>query len=133
MTKRRIAEPVMSVSGAVLALRGELTAGIRSLGSFDMGDRHVDICAGSDAIWATIRRQGKGDVALRLAHCPGGPENARKTRPLAGERLRVVTDGATGRYGNSLRESPLDLGVLRATAELPPAADLLIPFHPRDL
>ena len=106
---------------------------MRMLGAFAMGERQIEVLAGTDAIWAIVRRPGRGGLALRLAHCPGGPTKCRKVRALSGEKMRLHIEGSIGRYSIVLRGSILDLGVLRATVELTPAADLLVPFHPRDL
>ena len=130
MKSNRDTKAAGPVSAAVLALRGELANGLRPVGSFAMGEREVDVCAGKDAIWAIVRRAGKGGLALRLAHCPGGPRKVRKARAGTGEQMRLRVDGSIGSYSIVLRASTLDLGMLRATVELVPAADLLVPFHP---
>ena len=121
------------VSAALLALCDELKVGMRTLGKFELGDRHVEICIGNDAVWAIVRRERRGGVALRLAHCPGGPRNVRKLRHSADEQMRIRVEGPIGRYVATLRANALDLGVIRATVELTPGANLLVPFHPRDL
>jgi hypothetical protein len=121
------------VSVTVLALRDELAKGMRPIGTFAIGERKVEVGAGADAIWAIIRRLDKGGLAVRLAHCPGGTKKVRKVRAGAGEAMRLRVEGAIGSYTIVLRASTLELGMLRATVELVPAADLLVAFHPRDV
>lgn len=120
------------VSAAVLALRSELTERTRPVARFDIGDRTVDVVLGQDAIWAIVRRPGKGGVALRIAHCPGGGK-VRKRRRRSGEQLRIDLESPVGRHEIVLRCDTLELGLLRATVQLTPVAPLLVPFHPRDV
>ena len=132
MTGQAFETDTIAVSGAVLALRSELSAGMRSVASFEIGERTVDVATGSDAIWAIVRRRGKGGLALRLAHCPGGVKVSKRRR-RSGEQLRLDVHSAIGRHEVVLRSDTLELGVLRATVQLTPAASLLVPFHPRDV
>ena len=118
---------------SVLALRAELKAGMKPVARFQIGEREVSVASGQDAVWAIIRREGKGGVALRVAHCPGGCTSIRKRRRQADEMLRIEVDSAIGTQEVVLRANTHELPVLRATITLTPAAPLLIPFLPRDL
>ncbi|MES2442474.1 MAG: hypothetical protein V4574_06555 [Pseudomonadota bacterium] len=118
---------------AVLALRAELRGGMREVAAFEMGARSVSVCAGRDALWAIVRREGRGGLALRIAHCPGGCTAVRRLRRGAGEALRLEVESAIGVQQVVLRTSLAELPVLRATLTLTPAAALLVPFLPRDL
>lgn len=130
---RRRSDNRLAVSGAVLALRGELVAGMQPIARFDLGIRTIDVALGSDAVWAIIRRPDLGGLALRLAHCPGCRAAVRKRRKRSGEQLRIEVSSAIGVHEIVLRVDTLELGVLRATVRLTPTAPLLVPFHPRDV
>ncbi len=133
MVQKKQHHTPVPVSGTVLALRQELASGMRSLARFELGIRSVDVVAGTDAIWAIIRRPGCGGLALRLAYCPGGAAAIRKRRVRAGEHVRIDVRSAIGLHEIVLRADTLDLAVLRATIQLTPSAPLLVPFHPRDV
>jgi hypothetical protein len=120
------------VGASVLALRAEL-GGMRPVAAFALGERDIKVVAGRDAVWAVIRRTGKGGLALRIAHCPGGVVSVRRKRKQAGEALRLEVASAIGLQQVVLRTDASELPVLRATIVLTPAADLLVPFLPRDL
>jgi len=122
----------LPVGPSVLSLRAQL-ADMRPLAAFTLADRKIDVVAGTDAVWAVIRRPGKGGLALRIAHCPGGVTSARKKRKQPGEALRLEIVSAIGVQEVALRTNALELPVLRATIVLTPAAPLLVPFLPRDL
>lgn len=130
---RRQSDTELAVSGAVLALREELAAGMRPIALFDIGIRRVTVALGSDAVWAIIRRPDLGGLALRLTHCPGGSAKVRKRRKRPGEQLRIEVSSAIGLHEIVLHIDTLGLGLLRATVTLTPNAPLLVPFHPRDV
>ncbi len=120
------------VGPSVLSLRAQLSD-MRPVADFVLGEREIGVAAGTDAVWAIIRRPGKGGLALRIAHCPGGVASVRRLRKRAGEALRLEVASAIGVQEVALRASALELPVLRATIVLTPAAPLLVPFLPRDL
>jgi len=123
----------IAASAATVGLRAELAKGMRQIAAFDLGIRHVEVCAGHDSIWAIVRRRGKGGVALRIAHCWGGCTKVTKKRPKAGELLRLDVESAAGTQTVVLRSDDLALPLLRTTTTLTPRVPLLIPFYPRDL
>ena len=125
--------PTQAASAATVVLRAELAAGMRKIAAFELGTRHVEVCAGNDSIWAIVRRPGKGGVALRLAHCWSGCTKVAKKRPKAGELLRVNVESASGAQTVVVRSDDLALPLLRVTTTLTPRFPLLIPFYPRDL
>jgi len=121
------------VSATVMALRGELRAGMREIASFEMGSRTASVREGHDAIWAIVRRERRGGLALRVAHCPGGCLGVRRVKREAEEALRLEVTSAIGTQTVVLATDDRELAVLRATITLTPATDLLVPFLPRDL
>ena len=122
------------VSAGVLALRAELVAGtMREIAAFALAERDVRILEGHDSLWAIVRRPGKGGLAIRAAHAPGGCAKVRRRRAEPGEALRLEMDSAIGRQTIVFSTHAPDLAVLRITATLTPVTSLLIPFLPRDL
>jgi len=105
---------------------------MKSVAKLALGEREVSVMSGRDSVWAIITR-GKAGLALRLAYCPGGPVAVRKLRRESGEALSLEVESAIGIQNVVLRTSTHELPVLRATVVLTPAADLLVPFLPRDL
>ncbi|MFC4255838.1 hypothetical protein GRI97_13125 [Altererythrobacter xixiisoli] len=133
-SSRKEARPSLPVSPYVLALRAELATGsMRKLGSFALRDLAVDVAVGQDAVWALVRRAGKGGLALRVAQLPGGATAVRKLPRQEGEVFRLEATCVIGRLDVALRITADEIPVLRATTVLTPSADLLIPFYPRDL
>ena len=104
---------------------------MRVLGKLEVGGRAATVALGRDSLWAII---GSGDarLAVRAAYSPGGL-SARRLRAKAGEALRIGLTSAIGRHVVSFATHELDLPLIRITARLTPAEDLLIPYLPRDL
>ncbi|MBV1690423.1 hypothetical protein KRR38_22740 [Novosphingobium sp. G106] len=126
----------VAASAAVLGLRSELRKGMRRIARLELGERSVEVMAGSDAIWAIIRRGGRpgdGGVALRVAHCWGGCSRLRRSRKPKGALLALTIDSAIGVQEVTLRSDRDALETLRVTNVLTPAEPLLIPFFPRDV
>jgi len=121
------------VSLSALALRAELKRPRKNIGGFALLDREIRVIEGRDAVWAIISRQGKGGLALRAVHAPGGCTRIAKRRPGAGEALRLEIDSAIGRQIVAFSTATPDLALLRVTVTLTPVAPLLIPYLPRDL
>lgn len=122
-----------AATAATYSLRDELARGMRVVARFPLGIRHVEVAAGRDAIWALIRRDGKGGLALRAAHCWGGSFSVARKRPRPGELLRLGVRSAIGGQTIVFRSDEVGLARLRVTATLTPAAPLLIPYLPRDV
>jgi hypothetical protein len=121
------------VSGSVLALRDQLARTQEPIAEFEIGEKTVSVVAGTDSIWAIVRRPGRGGLALRVAHCWGGCTAVRKIARQADDAVRFEVDSAVGSQEVVLRAHSLELGMLRATVTLTPVAPLLVPFLPRDL
>lgn len=116
----------------VLALRELLANRPRKIAAFDIARLSVRVVAGSDSVFAIVRRSGRGGLALRLAYVPG-PFEAEALKPEAGELARLRVRGALGEHRISLSGSADALAHLRATVRFTPSHDLLLPFVPRDL
>jgi hypothetical protein len=129
-----LAASLPGVSAQVLALRAELTQGaMRTVASLPLPGREVEILEGRDALWAVVRRSGKGGLAVRTAHLPGGATSIKRRRGDVGDALRLDIESAIGTQTVTFSSSAPDLAVLRITVSLRPAARLLVPFLPRDL
>lgn len=125
-----------AASAAVLGLRAELRKGMRPIAMLVLGERSVEVMAGTDSVWAIIRRGGRssdGGVALRIAHCWGGCSRLRRSRKPKGALLALTIDSAIGVQAVVLRSDRDALETLRVTNVLTPAEPLLIPFFPRDV
>src|SRR4051812_20694566 len=86
------------VSPYVLLLREELRAGsMEQVATLTLGELDVEIAGGRDALWAIVRRKGRGGLALRAAHAPGGCGTVRMRKPQEGETARLEFDSAIGR------------------------------------
>jgi hypothetical protein len=121
------------VSHYVLALRQALadSAG-RVVAGFTTGGLDVEIRAGTDSVWALIRREGQGGLALRAAYVAGAFE-CTKLRPEPGEAVRFALSSALGQHVVSFLGGGEALEHLRMTVRFTPKAPMLVPFMPRDL
>lgn len=125
---------VEGISPFVLALREELRDGsMKRLGRFDLGDLGVEVCSGRDSVWALIRREGRGGLALRAAYVPGGVVECRKRNPADGAALDLEVESTAGRHRICFTTSGAGLHRLRAQVWFTPTATMRIPFIPRDL
>ena len=124
---------VEGISPYVLALREELRGGsIKQRGRFALGDLDVEVCDGRDSVWAIIRREGKGGLALRAAYVPGGYE-CRKLAPEPDVDFQLEVRSAQGRHVVCFTTSGAGLHRLRIQVRFTPSVALRIPFVPRDL
>lgn len=125
---------VEGISPFVLALREELRGGsMKRQGRFGLGDLEVEVCEGRDSIWAIVRREGKGGLALRTAYVPGGNFKLKKLKPAEGTVLDLEVESALGRHRLCFTTSGADLHRLRAQVIFTPAQPMRIPYVPRDL
>ena len=122
----------VAVSPFVLSLQRLLKTPPKPIASFGVGDLNVDLIAGPDSLWAVIRRAGKGGLALRAAYLAGEFQHEMQ-RPKAGEAARLRLTSALGEHRAVFRIGGGALEHLRLTVDLTPAADMVMPFMPRDL
>jgi len=127
-----IKEDVPGVSPYLLALRQTLEGAKQAVARFDMGDLSVELRAGGDSLWALIRREGSGGLALRAGFF-AGDFTCEQLAPEAGEVLRVRVTSALGEHRVVFRTGGEAFEHLRMTVQFTPAAPLLVPFMPRDL
>jgi hypothetical protein len=123
----------VGVSPYLLTLRQALekSAG-KAIATFTVGELAVEVRAGTDSVWALIRREGKGGLALRAAFLGGGFECTKlKSEPGDAARLRVSS--IMGEHVIVFTAASEALEHLRMTVSFTPAAPMLIPFVPRDL
>ena len=135
MGKAKLLSPAnVGASAQLLALRDELGLGkMPVLQSFPMAGRLAEICEGRDALWAIIRRPGKGGLAVRAAQLPGGATSIKHRRDAIEGLLIFEIESAMGTQTVTFSSSEADLAVLRITVSVRPKTPLLIPFFPRDL
>jgi len=121
------------VSLYVLALRKALQeGGGRRVATIDLGDLSLEIRAGDDSLWAFIRRDGAGGLAVRAAFL-AGPFEWTKDAPKSGETARLTLSSALGEHEVVFRSGGDGLDYVRITVDFTPATKMLIPFMPRDL
>lgn len=133
-TRRTATKSQLPVSPEVLMLREELRAGsMKRVATLDLRDLAIEVAAGSNALWALVRREGRGGIALRIAQAPAGCGEVRKVATRDGEALRIEMASVIGAQTVVLRLHEGELPVLRATTTIVPSQDLLIPFLPRDV
>ena len=123
---------VDGVSPYVLALRDALKGGGRAVARFAMGELSVELMAGADSLWAVIRREGCGGLALRAAFL-AGEFKCSKLAADPGEALRIGISSALGEHIVSFSTGGEALQHLRMTVRLTAAVPILVPFMPRDL
>ncbi len=125
------ADALPGVSAFVLSLHDELLLGMDRLAQAGLGEFSLEICPGRDALWLLVRRPGKGGLALRAAHAPGGCINARAKH--IEETIEVRLESAIGSHLVRIEPYRDEVPILRITSTLTPSAHLLVPFLPRDL
>lgn len=91
----------------------------------------AQVMLGRDALWVIVRREGKGGLAIRAAHCPGGCRSIRSKQKESGWVFHLETLLGAQRVTVTLPDS--DLPLLRVSASLTPLVPVLVPYLPRDL
>jgi hypothetical protein len=122
-----------AASPYLLALRQELKSGSLSpFGTIPLGDLTAELCAGSDSVWAIVRRPGRGGLAVRIAHSPGPRVSCGKVKQSK-QTTTFEVQSTSGTFSVKMKVDGTDLHRLRITVDLEPDGDLLLPFMPRDL
>ena len=117
-----------------LALRKALKdGGSRRVARFRAGGLGVEVRATGDSLWALVRREGEGGLALRLVFVPEGAFDCSLHEARPGEAARLQVQSVFGMHDVVLASGGEGLEYLRVTICLTPATPLLIPFLPRDL
>src|SRR5690606_32946720 len=129
-----IKDQVQGISPFVMGLRDELRRGsMNRRDRFPLGDLDVEVTEGRDAVWAIIRRKGRGGLAVRTAYIPGGNFTLRKQQAAEGVALDLTIESPVGQHRLCLTSSGADLHRLRIQVFFTPAEPMRIPFVPRDL
>lgn len=129
---KTITKPKSPVSPYLLALRETIGDRRDALAAFDMGELAVEVRAAHDSVFAIIRRAGAGGLAVRVAFL-ASPFTCKAVKAQAGEAARLVITSAMGKHRVAFGTSREALERLHITVQLTPAADMLLPFAPRDL
>ena len=120
------------VTPTLLALRDALGPDGKRLDLFEVGDLSIELRAGNDALWAVIRRSGKGGLAMRAATIAGETRTERLAAE-PGETARIKAVSALGEHIVVLQCRTAALTSIRILTSLTPAAPTALPFVPRDL
>lgn len=99
---------------------------------FEVGGLDVEVRAAGNSVWAFIRRDGQGGLALRAAYLVG-EFRCTTSEPEHGEAARLRIRSALGEHIVAFSIGGDALEHLRMTVSLIPATSLLLPFVPRDL
>jgi hypothetical protein len=103
-----------------------------TIAEFSLGELQVEIRAMADSLWALIRREGEGGLALRAAFVGTG-FTCEKRKADHGEKARVVISSALGEHVVRFSSGGDALESLRMTVDFTPEVPMLVPFMPRDL
>jgi hypothetical protein len=121
------------VSPYTLALRQMCQTGSsKALTAFTIGDLTVELRVSTDSVWALVRREGRGGLALRAAFIVGAFE-CMVTKCSADETARLTISSASGEHVVTFRTGGDALDQLRMTVRFTPAVPMILPFIPRDL
>ena len=103
-------------------------------GRFEIGGLRIELRETSDSLWALIRRESGGGLALRAAYLPV-PFDCTVLKPQGegDETARLRLDSVLGRHEVVFSATRDELERLRMTVRFTPAAPLVLPFVPRDL
>lgn len=124
---------VPGASPYVLALRNACQEGVgKPVTQFEVGELSVEIRDASDSIWAFIRREGQGGLALRAAYLAGA-FSCTSQKPGAGEAARIAVHSTLGDHRITFYRGDNGLESLRMTVRFTPVTPILVPFMPRDL
>ncbi|RYD48389.1 MAG: hypothetical protein EOP60_15780, partial [Sphingomonadales bacterium] len=120
------------ISPQVLTLREALADRGKAVTSFVSGGVEIEVSAGTDSLWALIRREGEGGLALRAAYL-GGPLKCMMAKPETGEVARLKLSSAFGEHVVAFSAGGEALEHVRMKVRFTPKAPMLLPFMPRDL
>ena len=133
-TTRKGAKDHPRFSAATLALKAETAAeAMPLLATLPLGKGYaMEAYGGADSLWVFLRRGKRGGIALRAAYMPGpAPEIKYAPNGKAGGEFCLVS--ALGTYRVTVEIPDCKEPILRCTTALTPAADLVLPYWPRDL
>ena len=120
------------VTPTLLALGEALGSNGKRLDLFETGDLSIELRTGSDALWAVIRRAGKGGLAIRAATIAGDARTDRLTAE-PGETARIKAVSALGAHSVILQGRTIALTSIRILTSFTPSAATALAFVPRDL
>lgn len=124
---------VPGVSPYVLTMRQAFRkGGPKPITAFTIGALSIELLVRGDSLWAHIRRENAGGLALRAAHLTSD-FTCEKEDAKEGETARLRVTSVLGEHRIVFRTSGDALEHLRMTVDFTPAAPMLMPFLPRDL
>lgn len=124
---------VAGVSPYVLGVRQAFQEDTgKSITRFPLGDLEVELRTSMDSVWAFVRREGHGGIALRAAYLTG-EFTCSDLKPAANEAAKLKIRSALGEHVITFRTGRDGFDLLRMTVRFTPAVPMLVPFMPRDL
>lgn len=120
------------VSPYAMALRDMLHDGAAPLASFDLGEMNVELRASSDSVFAIVRREGAGGLAIRASFVPVS-FTCKKVRAEPGEAARLQITSAMGEHLICFSANRDALEQLRIVTQFTPKTRVVLPIAPRDL
>ncbi len=121
-----------AVSPHVLALREMLQDGSAPLTQFDVGELGVALHVSADSVFAIVRRERAGGLAVRAAFVPA-PFTCEAIDTEDGEAARLRIVSAIGEHLLSFYADREALERLRIVTRFTPSRAVVLPFMPRDL
>lgn len=103
---------------------------VKRLGRLAIHALTVEVIGTSTSIFVVIRRPGRGGLVVRAAFLLGKYEVAASSGDA---RLGIKAKSSAGTYDIEIRQEEFDLHRIRVITRFRPAADILMPFQPRDL
>lgn len=113
-------------------LREALRAAEEPLARFNIGELQVEILVTGDSVFAVIRRDGAGGLAVRAAFVPA-PFECAVARKAPDEAARLRITSRLGEHRIAFIAARDALEQLRIVTRFTPAAPTVLPFVPRDL
>lgn len=133
MEALQLEDGVRGVSSYVLALRRSLLERRgKTVARFQFAELDVELWPAEGSLWAIVRRDGEGGLAVRAVFV-GSELECTKLDPEPGEAARLRVVSALGEHLVTFRAGDGAIDHLRVTVTLTPAAPTLVPFVPRDL
>ncbi|WP_454280433.1 hypothetical protein [Sphingomonas sp. Marseille-Q8236] len=132
MPRTATAETPPPISPHLLELREMLRDAPKPLGQFAVGELTVEMQRTADSMFAIIRREGRGGLAVRTAFLPTSFEcHAEEAGP--GEAARFRLTSAMGEHIVTCVADPNAVERVRIITRFTPAQPTILPFAPRDL
>src|ERR1700712_3957255 len=133
MATARLSDKIPAVSPYAHGLRAQLDAGGgKAQARFTIGNLQIEMRTTNDGLWAIIRRDGAGGLALRTAYLPV-PFECTVMEKHGDDAARLKLTSVLGEHEIVVWALRDELERLRVKVCFTPSSPLLMPFVPRDL